>query len=596
MLVVTSSGATIEGQRHVSANRDIRALLRVGDTLWVATSGGLTLYDLAADRVGRRIVAGPTLPSNSVRTLELRSDSIFVGTDGGLAIFHGDATTVLTPSSPGKYRPIRFANIRSIDFGRDGSWYLGTYGAGLGVSCPDSNFTLTRKDSLLDDKVFGVCEMDDSTFYFATAMGMCAHRDGAWVGFQAGAGIPRGEVRQLQVGPEDRLYLRVGDTGIYRFNGNSATRLSQPGIFPEDGIAAFTIDARDNLWACGRYGGIAVYGGGRWKPATSDPEVDGEKWRCAYADDHGGVFFGSADGLIVAVEDNVLHKIRLPGELWSGNVHSIVSDGSGGLFMVNGGYVVRVNSSGAIEREPAPSPVADLAIAPDGALWAATRWGVVRRDEKGYSELPVDIIVADPAFTVIAFDGRGRLWLGNQDGSLYRYDGTMWMRMADRHEVFDSPLTALTGTSGAGVWAFGERQSARYTGERWVTYGDTLFGGRAVVDVVRRPGGLVAATASDLWVLEDSRGMWEALRREDGSPLGIGSRRLSSLATDESAFIYVGASNGIGILGRSEIRWIGQDAGIGGRGVADLFIEPGRYLWVGFASDGLTGIPLSELE
>ncbi|MCK5406318.1 MAG: hypothetical protein KAJ37_02635, partial [Candidatus Krumholzibacteria bacterium] len=84
------------GWNHIGHNGDIRALYRVGDSLWVGTSGGLFVYDLGTDQFADHITLGTELPSNSVRAIAARGDSVYVGTDRGLVVFSDDTVSVFT--------------------------------------------------------------------------------------------------------------------------------------------------------------------------------------------------------------------------------------------------------------------------------------------------------------------------------------------------------------------------------------------------------------------------------------------------------------------------------------------------------------------
>ncbi len=290
---------------RLRATRDVRALERVGDSLWIGTTGGLFIYDLGNDVFSDPASIEAQLPPGAVRVIRAKGDSVLIGTDGGLGIFSGGTMSVLSPQRNRRYRGIPLQQIRAIDIGLGGEIFLGTYGLGLAVIGPEGAYAITREDSLLDNKVYGTVQQDDTTYYYATSMGLCAWRDSLWVNFQAGAGIPRGEIRQIVPIKDGVYYLLVARRGIYRFNGARARRVSSGDLFPEDDVAAITVDTRGNLWAAGRFGGIASYRGGRWRPvAKSDPKIWQQPWRCAASDGEGGVFFGAASGLVVGVKEN----------------------------------------------------------------------------------------------------------------------------------------------------------------------------------------------------------------------------------------------------------------------------------------------------
>ena len=237
---------------HFDNNADIRAIYQSGDTLWIGTNGGVVLYDLLQNEIAGKIVAGPQLPGNSVRAIRGHAGDIVVATDDGLAINPLGEAVILT-----KKDDIVYSDIRNVSWGIDSTLFVSTLGHGVGAIKGDHIRHITREDSLLGNIVFDAVEVDTARDYYATSLGLCAYRDSAWVGFQAGAGLPRGAIRQLIPVGEDRFYLRIEDRGIYRFNHNRSVRIRTGEAFGEDEVAAIALGEDGALWAAGRFGGIA---------------------------------------------------------------------------------------------------------------------------------------------------------------------------------------------------------------------------------------------------------------------------------------------------------------------------------------------------
>jgi ligand-binding sensor domain-containing protein len=511
----------------------------------------------------------------------------------------------LTPTHNAGHDSIPLDQIRAIDFGIDSTLYLGTYGAGLAAIRGDTSWAITRDDSLLDNKVYGMFQQDDTTFYYATSMGLCAYRDSAWVGFQAGAGIPRGEVRRVIPLPPDRMILLVGGGGIYRFDGNSARRLSRDGMFPENGIADITLDAAGNLWAAGRFGGIARYRGGNWTPvAEGDDAVWRSPWRCAWADTLGDVFFGSADGVVLAMMDGNLREIRLPVGLPSGSVRRFCPGADGRVYFLNGARLASV-APGEYRAvfEQLPQPLSDLATSPSGGLWAAGRFGLFQQDGNRFAAVAVDVRARDLSFEALTFDEVGHLWAAARDGALYRYDGVAWLRLADHGEL--GPTHRLVPRTGGGVWAVAMDPSApsvsRYRQGGWARYEEDVLGTDAVVDAARggdgtfyllRPNELrrFVPAGSD-WLLVTRPGEDE-VGRAVAPPSGD---RFRCVAVDADGGMYLGCGEWVAYAGKRAPRWIRTDELFGARGLSALFVDGSGMLWAGFERDGLARVTLESI-
>jgi len=608
-LALAAAGGVLGGDPpdtlRLRATRDVRALERVGDSLWIGTTGGLFIYDLGNDRFVDASRVDAWLPPGAVRAIRAKADSVFVGTDGGLAVYADDTLRVLSEKD---YDDIPMKRVRAVDVGLHGQIFVGTYGLGLGVISAEGNYEIMRADSLLDNKVYRTVQHDDTTFFYATSMGLCAFRDSLWVNFQAGAGIPRGEILNMVPRGDGGYYLLVGDYGVYQFDGETARRVSKSGLFPEDDVSAITVDADGNLWAAGRFGGIASYVNGRWKPeAKNDPKIWQQTWRCAAAGSENAVFFGAASGIVVVIDQGRMRRIEMPGEMDTGDVRRLTRDGSGVIYFLNSGRVARVGARKlTLGFEPFPPNVADLAVAPGGGLWAAGRWGIFRLDANGFREFPVDTDENDPAFVALAFDEAGSLWVASRTGRIHRYDGLVWMRMGDAGELGLASLDRIVPARGGGVWVFsfsgGGPVAARAKAGRWETWGGETFDGLAPVDAVRAPNGtVVALTKKHVWGFDSVAQAW----RKVGPPRGYVGRDSVLTAPPGESFrcasfdaggrLFVGTGTRVGVLTDTGWLWMGPGDGVDGFAPSTLLAGDGEALWVGFAEDGLLRLPRKSL-
>jgi ligand-binding sensor domain-containing protein len=392
----------------------------------------------------------------------------------------------------------------------------------------------------------------------------------------------------------DAYYLLVGVGGVYRFNGSRATNISPHDVLPGDDIADMTIDSRGVIWAAGRFGGIAVYQGGNWRRIVeNDLEVNEARWRCVSAAGE-DVFFGSADGLVASVRDNVLDTFHLPQQLPSGAVHSFV-EVEDGVYCLSGSQVVRIDIGGdGIVRESSPAGVVALAADPGGVVWAVGRWGIYQRAASGFGEFRHDIAAVEPLFTAVDFDGEGRLWTATRTGAVYRYDGELWMRMGDARETACVGIEGLYAGDGR-VWVYSRERLAHYDTGEWTSFPSDSLGG-PIVDLALSPrGAVVAATPSRLWLYRQDNADWQAVTVDAEDFVAPPSRRIQAVAFDDSGSVYLGTEQGLAVIDALGVRWIGPREGIGGEAVIDVFVEDARYLWLGFRSDGFTRIPLESL-
>jgi ligand-binding sensor domain-containing protein len=570
-------------------NADIRTLHLEGDTLWVGTNGGIVLFDLLNNEIVGKISAGPSLPGNSVRTIRSYKGDIYVGTDEGLAVNPHRQALVKTPDDA-----VVYADIRSISWGITGALYLGTYGHGVGVIEEDTIERITRADSLLDDKVFAVSAIDTGRVYYATSVGLCAYRDSAWVGFQAGAGLPRGQVRQMIEVGDDRFYLLIVGRGVYRFNHRRSVRIRTGEAFGEDDVSVIALGEDGSLWAGGRFGGVARYRRGAWTVfGEDDADVGRARWRCALAGRDGSVFFGSADGMLAVIRDGKLRKVFIPSTLPSGYVGPIAEGADGRKYIVNGPYLLSSTAgSDRFSVETTIGSVFALTTSPDGQVWASTPWGLLRRDGGRWIEIRPDIEPKVPLFVSLVVDALGNLWAGAHTGEVYRYDGHFWVAFAGAHELPGGPIFRLVIDRHKNVWAYSRAGGIhRYDGVQWTTFPLDQFDSLRIRDgAMDASGQPVAITERAIWRYDGDNG-WAPILA--AAPAEIGSYR--SVYFDDAGRMYLGTSKGLAIVGGGREDFVGARDGLRGRDVTALLIDEEDNLWVGFRDDGISRISLENL-
>lgn len=584
-LVLPGSAAQAQWRRYANTD-DIRALFRQGDTLWIGTNGGVLRYNLLTGEIEIPGEITRRLPSQSVRAIAERGGVLYIGTDRGLLVSGPDGIDTYSISSRSY-----FADIWRISFSYSGGIYLGTFGHGAVRLQDGKSFVITRTDSLLGDKVYSVYQPDAKTTYFATALGICAYKDDAWINYQAGYGLPRGEV--LWIEPLDRkeFYLLIGGKGIYRFDGVRGHRIPLEGHFEEQDIAAIAVAQDGALWAAGRYGGLQRYQYGDWTAYDeSDPEVKTAQWRCAHADDQGDVFFGASNGLIARITNGELSTFKVISSLPSNSVPLVVETPSGGLLLKSGSRLVKYSAE-RFEPLATPGHVVSLAVAPDSSFWYATRWGLFRQADGSVREMTPELAGLRNYFTSLAFDNTGGLWAGSYFGNVYRFDGELWLTAGYSDELFGGSIDQLAIDSRNGVWAL-DRSSgvSRFSGGVWDHFPKSLFGADSlkalVIDTMGYPALLLNSAVwryrdTDGWYqqnISETRGYYEAFNFDSKGTLFLGSTEfLIVAAQDTTSSVEIPAE-------------------LHGAEMAALLVDSQDRLWIGFRNGGLARVRISDLR
>jgi ligand-binding sensor domain-containing protein len=581
---------------HVGPIPGVRAICHVGEGLWVGTAAGLYLIDIRNAAIVGHVPAGARLPSSSVRAIIAKGDSVFVGTDAGLALFRRAAkpdafdARVFTTSAPGPLAAVPLTRIAGLSVGVNGDVLLATSGRGVGVITKRGGYSITRRDSLLEDKVFAIADRVDGTRYFATSVGLCAQmNDTSFVSFQAGSGIPRGEVRAVVNGERNTFYLLIANHGVFRFDGSKAVALASPkGIRLRD-ANSISFGREGTLWVAGK-GWVYARRGDKWTQAPITEADANADWRVIVADG-AGAFAGSSDGRVLALGRGGTLRVQLPGGLPASRVQSLSPDGTGSAWFVCDGRLVHADAgSRSVTVLDTPTDVRAVDVSSSGEVWTAGRWTVRRRTGDVWLDARPDVVESDPAFTALTVDDDGT-WVGTRSGALYHFDGRIWLRHA-RASGSTGAALAEVAAAGPSVWSLAQGRAARSYDGGWKTYAGLDSG---VVDLTRTPGGMwVAATERRVFVFDESKGAWRHAPvpewcAADGKELGPLRGHIRAIAFDSGGRLVLGTTEGVGLCGKQGVRWLTAADGLGGGEVADLAVD-GERIWVGFVEDGVSVI------
>lgn len=575
---------------HVGPLPQVRAICHAGDSLWVGTNAGVFISDIRDPARRAQIVAGPQLPSNSVRAIESRGDSVWVATDAGVSIFANGRVTVLSAreAKPRSVVPLR--KVQNIAFGNRGEVLLATRSGGVGVLAGTRNFAITKRDSLIDVNVYDILERPGRPRLYACGAGVCAQIDDTtMVSFQAGAGFPRGEARQV-VGDEKNAFVRIARRGVFRFDGKHATMLDAPKGVSFVDANSIALGADHTLWVAGP-GWICAWRSNKWQSVQA-PALD---WRVVVADG-GGAFAGSADGVVMGIGRGGEFKLSLGDGLPAPAVASIKPDGKGSVWFVSGGRVINANAvAQTLTVEKSPLDAEAVEISPGGTVLAVGRWAVSRKDPTGWADFTPGMGDADAAFASVCVDDKNVVWVGARSGALYRYDGEIWLR-------YEQPRTGAEAVRDARAypasdWAIVGALPMRGHDGCWTRFTD-WDSTSAVVDVAAdAAGNWFAATRDRVYRYDGERGVWLTT-----SPTGGAGKapwdtpgKITAITFDPAGRLFVGTEDGLGCLSKGRLVWWSAKDGIGGERVNDLAADA-TTLWVGYGEDGFAALPLADLR
>jgi ligand-binding sensor domain-containing protein/signal transduction histidine kinase len=367
--------------------------------IWIGTDGG-GLVHLRPKRVSVYTTADG-LPHNVVTSLAQTPDgTIWAGANcGPPSLLHdGGFLVQLQKEMHGKCAV-------EVAAGRDGSMWIGTWGAGL----------FRRKDGIVSH--WGSANgLSDDTI-------LALHEDsigGMWVGTEHG----------------DVNYIRAGTVRRYSAQDGAGTGR----------VGAFAEDREGRIWIASNGDGLSVFDRGKFRHEGPEAGMTSQQIITVFVDSRGMLWVLTADrGLLVLKEGRFLNA-RLATGIRESTAGHFVEDGAGNLWVATLGGISRYSrddltafAAGKIgevrpltldRRDGMPSPnfIVGLRVN-DGRLWFGTYGGIAVID-------PAQIH-ANPAAPRVAIEG------ASVDGASLRLSANSF-RVAAAAKSFQFEYTALS--------------------------------------------------------------------------------------------------------------------------------------------------------
>lgn len=401
-------------------SQEVRALAVAGDTLWIATEGGLFAMSLSLDAIEQ--VSGPISPS--IRDIAIdESGALWVLCDRSLSLrSRGRWRHFLSESSP------FFQRLRCIAPG-DGRMWIGSYGGGIGYVEGELLNIFSRPDSIVDRRILDIVELSRTTLYAGTASGLAVADTGGWRSLRYGTRLPIGAVRALEFDEEGDLFCSIAGRGaaIYSFG---RVRTFGDGL-PMENIAAFSIEPNTrDIWAAGD-GGVFVFNDTEWiERRIASNGARRPRFLSMEHDLEGNCYLGTDEGSVIVLSGANERKVSLPANFATGRVPRIRSQ-KGSIWCIAGKAVMSGrNSFSNIAYIPAPyaGEATDFLRLESGEIWVTTRFGALRFQGGKWETFDRRKGLPTENFKRIACDAQGILWFASPSSGVFSYNGGEWRR------------------------------------------------------------------------------------------------------------------------------------------------------------------------
>ena len=329
------------------------------------------------------------------------------------------------------------------------------------------SFAAAPDGSLWFDSVDPLVPFDG---YGVSGYGVSRIRGQARTDYTVADGLPSNKVTRILSEPDGTIWVDTS-AGIARFRDDVwrayATSDSIGGT-----VRSLATDSGGTIWLATHGGGASQFGGAWWQRYTEEQGLASNYlWSCA-VDEGDTVWFGTwVSGLVSKFDGRVWTSYGPDdGLASSGYVRDLAVAPDGDIWAATGGGVAHFDGQAwrMITQMDGTvvGNVRSIAVGPDGAIWAGlSQEGRVARLRDGVWEVfgeEQGLTAGDYVFS-LAISSDGTAFAGTYNG-LFVFDGVAWDPIPDSPRYINDIAFAKDGS----VWVASEFEGvARYDGSYW---------------------------------------------------------------------------------------------------------------------------------
>ena len=269
----------------------------------------------------------------------------------------------------------------------------------------------------------------------------------------------------------------------------------------------------------------------------------------------------------------------------------------------------RVAFSHFTDRDGLPqNAIQAMAFDRKGYLWIGTQDGAAYYNGRVWTVVNMPNRTTSNFVRSILVSSDDSLWFGRQEGGVARLKDGAWTTFDEKSVLPDKRVNALLETRAADgaqvIWAGTDRGLAQLAGEQW-----TRFDARnglpddrvtSLFETKERDGTSVVWVGTDKGLARFSKGVWRTFDRRDGLAHEHITSLLATTGEDGKSFLWTGTSDGVERYALAENRWTTFETGAGAptSTVVSLAqsVEPNgeRVLWAGTDGGGLARFKAGE--
>ncbi len=473
--------------------------------LWIGRSGAAVIYKDGRFHVafGDDVTAGTSVWD----FCQGKDGAVWAATNNGLVRWMNGTTHVFH-----KADGLPTDRLRSVDFDRDGTLWIGTTGGGL-VSYAGGAFTVfDRSNGFPHVEVRAVLADPAGGVWAATAGGGLAHVLGREVKtYTTANGLPTDQLSALALDAQGTLWIGTWGAGITRMSQGRFESLSSTGGLSGDQIWSVYADRENSVWIGTWVAGLNRLRDRRFMVFGVPEGLSNDNTRAVLRARDGAMWVATAGGGVNRIAGTAVTSYRVKDGLPSDEASSLVEDRDGAIWIgtytagvarLAGGRITRFGMAQGLPGLDVRALYQDRA----GTVWVGTMSGLARYDGARFTTVKVDGV---PLEGIIAMfeDRAGALWFGSAADGVIRRRGDSFQVLTTKDGLGSNKVMSFHEDARGSLWMGTGRGLTRFRDEKLATVGaaDGLWDGFSETILEDRAG--------NFWIT-CNRGFYRVARSE----------------------------------------------------------------------------------
>jgi signal transduction histidine kinase/ligand-binding sensor domain-containing protein len=224
--------------------------------------------------------------------------------------------------------------------------------------------------------------------------------------------------------------------------------------FPGERINCFFEDREGNCWAGLDTGGLVRIRERRFQAVDTSGQVLAKPARSVCEEPDGTVWIGTLGDGLARLQAGTVTNLTLPGGTGRGFGFCVCPDAAGRLWLSAGDEDLYLREGDGFKRFSPPIHAVKVILADKlGRLWIGTKSGLYGSDGESPLVFKPNPGVGRNAVRALSEDGNGNLWVGVEDGTLFRLAGQSVASFHPTDREAPQAIWSLLAEADGTVWA-----------------------------------------------------------------------------------------------------------------------------------------------